>query len=49
MEERVLDTMVKGELRRLIKCTVRVATCHGMALCMHKGRVQWIREGSNGL
>ena len=39
----------KGEGHRLAMGMVEVATCHGMAMSMHNGRVPWIRECSDGV
>ena len=44
-----LDTVDRGEGRWLIMDMVGVSTCHGMAMSMHKGRVQWVRGCSIGL
>ena len=35
-----MDMLGKGEGRRLAMSMVEVATCHGMAMSMHNGRVQ---------
>ena len=44
-----MDMVCKGEGRWLIMSLVGVVTCHGMAWCMHKGKVQRIREGRHWL
>ena len=44
-----LDTMDRGEHRWLELGMVEVATCHGMAVSLHKGRVARVRGCSIGL